>query len=204
MSHIRELKHCLTGFRTYPPIRSTTHNHNLPFTHIHTHKPTHTRTQRSLFSSAGRPSPQMFPLRVISRIWGMFWSAGPMTRSKAPEISVAGPKRACALPAELHRDAELLLSRVSEGTEMIVCVCVFACMGHINFHPFFFSLGMCSAAVLWDFSLEVDRPFLCPDYMLATCLSYTCFLFPNWRDSTLTPFTFPNPPIADIFCRVVL
>lgn len=138
MSHIRELKHCLTGFRTYPPIRSTTHNHNLPFTHIHTHKPTHTRTQRSLFSSAGRPSPQMFPLRVISRIWGMFWSAGPMTRSKAPEISVAGPKRACALPAELHRDAELLLSRVSEGTEMIVCVCVFACMGHINFHPFFF------------------------------------------------------------------
>lgn len=35
-----------------------------------------------------------------------------MTRSKALEISVAGPKRVFALFAELHRDSELLLNVV--------------------------------------------------------------------------------------------
>lgn len=46
-----------------------------------------------------------------------------MTRSKALEISVAGPKRVFALLAELHGDAKLLLTIVSAGTKM--CVCAF-------------------------------------------------------------------------------
>ena len=109
---------------------------------MHTHTQTHTHT------AAGRPSPQMFPLRVISRICGVFWSVGPMTRSKAPEISVAGPEREFTLPAELHRDARLLPSMVSKRTEKWACVCVFV---RRRTHEF---VNACSTAVLWAFDLE--------------------------------------------------
>lgn len=54
---------------------------------------------------------------------------------------MAVPKTVFALPAELHRDAELLPSMVSEGTKTSGCVSV--CMKHMSFQ--LYSLEVCVA-----------------------------------------------------------